>query len=112
MLRAVSAAPYDVLVAPPEQVRSLLTWLKTCAEPGKEEAVLLAQSEMMSVNKLHPPAPGFAWCGYAWKSSCPILGQMLVTLGMTFPDLSICSPGLLVACWRQIAHQIEKVLVC
>jgi hypothetical protein len=112
MLRAVSGAPYDVLIAPPEQVGSLLAWLKTCAEPVKEEAVLLTESEMMSVNRLHPSATGFAWCGYAWKSSCPILGQMLVTLGMTFPDLSICSLGLLVACWRQIACAIEGVLVC
>jgi hypothetical protein len=112
MLQAVSAAPYDVLAAPPEQVRSLLAWLKTFAVPGKEEAVLLTESEMKSVNRLHPPAPGFAWCGYAWKSLCPLLGQMLVTLGMTFPDSSICSPDLLVACWRQIACAIEGVLVC
>ncbi len=90
----------------------MVVWLKTLAEPGEEERVFLTENEMNSVNRLHTLAPGFAWCGYGWKSSCPFLGQVLVTLGITFPDSSICSIGLLVACWRQIAQEMEKVLVC
>jgi hypothetical protein len=112
MLREVCATPCDVLTAPLEEVRSMVAWLKTLAEPGKEEAMLLTENDMNSVSRLHTPASGFAWCGYGWKSSCPLLGKVLVTLGMTFPDSSICSPGLLVACWRQIAQEMEKVLVC
>jgi hypothetical protein len=112
MLRTVRSAPCDVLTAPQEQVRNVLAWLKTLAEPGKEEAVLLSENDMKRVYRLYAPAPGFAWCGYGWKRSCPLLGQMLVTLGITFPDSSICSPSLLVACWRQIACAIEGVLAC
>jgi hypothetical protein len=67
---------------------------------------------MKSVNHLHLPAPGFAWCGYGWKTHCHLLGDVLVALGMTFPDSSICSPGLLIACWRQIARAMERMLVC
>jgi hypothetical protein len=89
-----------------------MAWLKTLGEPGKDEGVLLTQNDMNSMNRLHPPAPGFAWCSYGWKSVCPVLGQVLVALGMIFPDSSLCSPGLLVACWRQIAREIERVLVC
>lgn len=106
------SAPCDVPTAPKAQVSNVLAWLKTLAEPGKEQTVLLTESDMKSMNLLHPPSPGFAWCGYSWKGSCPVLGQVLVTLGMTFPDSSICSSGLLVACWRQIAREIERVLVC
>jgi hypothetical protein len=105
----VDSTPRDVPTAPKAQVRNILTWLKTLAEPGKEQTALLTENDM---NSLHPPVPGFAWCGYGWKDSCPVLGQVLLTLGMTFPDSTICSPGLLVACWRQIAREIEGVLVC
>jgi hypothetical protein len=112
MVREGDSAPYDVPTALKAQVRNILAWLKDLAEPGKEEAVLLTQTDMKSMNLLHPPAPGFTWCGYGWKGSCPVLGQVLLTLGMTFPDSTICSPGLLVACWRQIAREIERTLVC
>ena len=90
----------------------MLAWLKTLAEPEKEEAMLLTESTMDAMSQCNTPHPGFSWCGYGWKSSCPLLGQVLVALGMTFPDSSICSPSLLVACWRQIAREMEKVLVC
>ena len=74
--------------------------------------MLLTESTMDSMSRLDAPLPGFAWCGYGWKSSCPLLGQVLVALGITFPTSSICSPSLLVACWRQIAREIERVLAC
>ncbi len=106
------SAPCDVPTAPNTQVRNVLAWLKTLAEPGKEQTVLLTENDMKSMNLLHPPAPGFAWCGYGWKTHCHLLGEVLVALGITFPDSSICSPGLLVACWRQIACEIESVLEC
>jgi hypothetical protein len=106
------SAPCDVPTAPKAQVRNVLTWLKTLAEPGKEQTVVLTENDMKRMNSLHPPSPGFIWCGYGWKDSYPVLGQVLLTLGMTFPDSSICSPGLLVACWRQIAREIERTLVC
>ncbi len=109
VLLEVDSTPCDVPTASKAWVRNVLSWLKALPEPGKEEAVLLAKNDM---NSLHPPSPGFTWCGYGWKGSCPVLGQVLLTLGMTFPDSSICSPGLLVACWRQIARQIERVLEC
>ena len=109
MVREGDSTPRDVPTAPKAQVRNVLIWLKTLAEPGEEEAVLLIENDM---NSLHLPSPGFAWCGYGWKGSYPVLGQVLLTLGMTFPDSSICSSGLLVACWRQIAREIESVLVC
>ena len=112
MLLEAGAAPCDVLTASMEQVRSMLAWLKMLTEPGKEEAVLLTESTMDSMSIHETPLPGFSWCGYSWKSSCPLLGQVLVALGMTFPDSSICSPNLLVACWRQIAREMEKVLIC
>ncbi len=95
-----------------EQVRSVLAWLKTLAEPGKEEVKMLTESKMNSVNRLDAPPPGFSWCGYAWQTHCHSLGDVLVALGMTFPTSSICSPSLLVACWRQIACEIEGVLAC
>jgi hypothetical protein len=112
MLREACVAPCDVLTASMEQVRSVLAWLKILTEPGKEEAVLLTEHTMASMSQFDTPLPGFAWCGYGWKSSCPLLGQILVALGITFPRSSICSPGLLVACWRQIAQEMEKVLTC
>jgi len=111
LLEACSA-PCDVLTASMEQVRSMLAWLKILTEPGKEEAVLLTESTITSMSQFDTPLPGFVWCGYGWMSSCSLLGQVLVALGMTFPNSSICSPSLLVACWRQIARQIEGVLAC
>src|SRR6266566_3845799 len=110
MLREACAAPCDVLTASMEQVRSMLAWLKTLPDPEMEEVTMLSESNMDAMSQCNTPQPGFAWCGYGWKSSCPFLGQVLVALGMTFPDTSICSPGLLVACWRQIAREIERVL--
>jgi len=112
LLLEVCSAPYDVLTAPMEQVRSVLAWLKTLLDPEKEEVTMLSENTMDAMSRCNTPQPGFSWCGYGWKSSCPLLGQVLLTLGMTFPDSSICSPGLLVACWRQIAREIERVLVC
>jgi hypothetical protein len=112
MLVQAGATPCDALTAPLEQIRSIVAWLKILTEPGKEETMLLTQNDMNNMNQLYTPQPGFSWCGYSWKSSCPLLGEVLIVLGMTFPDSSICSPSLLVACWRQIACQIEGVLVC
>jgi hypothetical protein len=112
VLLEACSAPYDVLTASMEQVRSMLGWLKILTEPEKEKVVLLTESTMASMSQFDTPLPGFSWCGYGWKSSCPFLGQVLVALGMTFPDSSICSPSLLVACWRQIAREIERVLAC
>jgi hypothetical protein len=112
MLREVYAAPCDVPTASMEQVRSVLAWLKTLAEPGKEEIMMLTESKMDTLSRVVAPLPGFSWCGYGWKSSCPLLGQVLVALGITFPTSSICSPSLLVACWRQIARVIEGVQTC
>jgi hypothetical protein len=112
MLREACAAPCDVMTASLGQVRSVLAWLKTLADPGKEEAVLLTESNMDAMSRLDAPPPGFAWCGYAWQTLCPSLGEVLVASGITFPTSSICSPRLLVACWRQIAREIEGVLAC
>ena len=112
VLLEACAAPCDVPAAPLEQVRSVLAWLKTLPDPEKEEVTMLSESTMDSMSQCNTPQPGFSWCGYGWKSSCPLLGQVLVALGMTFPDSSMCSPSLLVACWRQIARQIEGVLAC
>jgi hypothetical protein len=112
VLLEACSTPCDVLTASMEQVRSMLAWLKILTEPGKEEAVLLTESTITTISQFDTPLPGFVWCGYGWKSSCPLLGQVLVALGMTFPDSSICSPSLLVACWRQIAREIEGVLAC
>jgi hypothetical protein len=112
MLREMRSAPCDVLTTSMDQIRSVLSWLKTLAEPDQEEAVLLRDRSLDIMSRYEAPEPGFAWCGYGWKSQCPLLGDVLVALGMTFPDSSICSPGLLVACWRQIACAIERMLVC
>jgi hypothetical protein len=112
MLLEVCTAPCDVLTAPLEDVKSHLGWLQTLAEPGKEEIVLLTENNMYSMSRLDSPLPGFSWCGYGWKSSCPLLGQVLVALGITFPTSSICSTSLLIACWRGIAREIERVLAC
>jgi hypothetical protein len=111
-LLEVDLAPCDVPTTSKAQARNVLVWLKTLAEPGKEEEMLLTENNMKSVYRLHPPAPGFAWCAYGWKMHCHLLGDVLVALGMTFPTSSICSPVLLVACWRQIAGAIEGVLAC
>ena len=70
-----------------EQVRSVLAWLKTLPDPEKEEVMMLTENTMDAMSQCNTPQPGFSWCGYGWKSSCPLLGQVLVTLGMTFPDL-------------------------
>ena len=112
LLLEACSAPCDVLTAPMEQVRSVLAWLKTLPDPEKEEVTMLSENTMDAMSQCNTPQPGFSWCGYGWKSSCPLLGQVLVALGMTFPTSSICSQGLLVACWRQIAREMEKVLVC
>jgi hypothetical protein len=112
MLLEVCSAPCDVMTASIEQVRSVLAWLITLEEPGKEEAATITKSSMDAMRRLDMPPPGFSWCGYAWKTHCPLLGDMLVVLGITFPTSSICSPSLLVACWRQIAQEMEKVLAC
>ena len=112
VLLEACSAPCDVLTASMEQVRGMLAWLKILTEPGKEEAMSLTESTITTMSQCNTPQPGFSWCGYGWKSSCPLLGQVLVALGMTFPDSSICSPNLLVACWRQIAREMEKVLIC
>jgi hypothetical protein len=49
-----------------EQVRSVLAWLKTLAEPGKEETVLLIESTMNSMSQHDTPPlvfPGAAMSG-------------------------------------------------
>ncbi len=102
----------DIPTTPIEHMRSVLRWLKTLPDPGVHEITPLPQSLHNHVNRLEPPKPGFSWCGYSWRASCPPLGHMLVALGMTFPTWSICSSSLLVACWRQIAREMEKVLSC
>ncbi len=112
MLREACSAPCDVLTASLEQVRSMLAWLKTLPDPEMEEVTMLSESTMDAMSQCNTPQPGFSWCGYGWKSSCPLLGQVLVALGITFPTSSVCSQSLLVACWRQIAREMEKVLVC
>ena len=112
MLREVYAAPCDVRTAPLEDVKRHLDWLQSLAKPGKGEAVLLTENNMNSMSQFDTPLPGFVWCGYGWKSSCSLTGQVLVALGMTFPTSSICTLSLLVACWRQIARVIEGVLAC
>ena len=112
MLREACAAPYDVMTASMEQVRSVLAWLKMLPDPEKEEVSMLSEDTMDAMSQCNTPQPGFVWCGYGWKSSCPLLGQVLVALGITFPTSSICSPSLLVACWRQIARVIEGVQTC
>jgi len=105
-------APGDIPTTPMEHVRSVLGWLKNLSDPGEHEATLLPQSLHDRVNRLDPPKPGCSWCGYAWQTPCPLLGNVLVALGMTFPSWSICSSSLLVACWRQIAREMERVLAC
>jgi hypothetical protein len=112
MLLKVGSVPCDILTASMEQVRSVLVWLKTLAEPDQEEGVFLNECTLESMSRYETPPPGFSWSSYSWKARCPLLGQVIVVLGMTFPISSICSPGLLVACWRQIACAIERVLVC
>lgn len=95
LLLEVCSAPCDVPAAPLEQVRSVLAWLKTLPDPEKEEVTMLSESTMDAMSQCNTPQPGFSWCGYGWKSSCPLLGQVLVALGITFPDTSICSR----VCW-------------
>jgi hypothetical protein len=112
MLLKVCAAQCDVLPASIEKVRNVLAWLKRLTEPGKEEVMMLSESAVNSISRFDTPAPGYSWCGYAWQTQCHSLGDFLVVLGMTFPTSSICSPSLLVACWRQIAREIEGVLAC
>jgi hypothetical protein len=112
MLQEACSTSCDVLSTSMEHVKCTLRWLKILAEPGKEEAMMITKSTMGSVSRLEAPPPGFAWCGYGWKSSCPLMGQVLIALGITFPRSSICSPSLLVACWREIAREIERVLAC
>jgi hypothetical protein len=112
MLREACAAPCDVLTEPMERVQNLYTWLKMLSDPGKEETKMLTESAKEWVSRLDPPGPGFSWCGYAWKRSCPLLGKVLIALGMTFPSSSNCSCPLLIACWRQIAREMERVLTC
>ena len=112
VLLEACSAPCDVVTAPLEQVRSVLAWLKTLSDPEKEEVTMLSENTMEAMSQCNTSQPSFSWCGYGWKSSCPLLGQVLVALGMTFPTSSFCSPSLLVACWRQIAQEMEKVLVC
>ena len=97
MLREACAAPSDVLTMPMEYVQSLLAWLKMLPDPGKEETTMLIENVRERVSRLDPPGTGFSWCGYAWKTSCPLLGEVLIALGMTFPSSSNCSCSLLVA---------------
>ena len=52
MLLEACSAPCDVLTASMEQVRSVLAWLKTLAEPGKEEATMLTESTMDSMSRM------------------------------------------------------------
>jgi hypothetical protein len=112
MLLKVCAAQCDVLTASIERVKDVLAWLKRLTEPGEEEVVLLTGSAVNAVSRFETPAPGYSWCGYAWQTQCHSLGDVLLVLGMTFPTSSICSLSLLVACWRQIAREIEEVLAC
>jgi len=111
-LRKACSTHGDIPTTPIEHMRSVLRWLKTLPDPGEYEITLLSQSLLDHVNRIEPPKPGFSWCGYSWLASCLPLGPMLVALGMTFPTWSICSSSLLVACWRQIAQEMEMALLC
>ena len=111
-LRKACSTHGDIPTTPIEHMRSVLGWLKTLPDPGEHEITLLSQGLLNHMNRLEPPKPGFSWCGYSWQASCPPLGHLLVALGMTFPTWSICSSGLLVACWRQIAREMERILSC
>ena len=74
VLREACATHCDVLSTPMEDVKRVVDWLKTLAEPGKEEATMITESIYDHLSRLDPPKPGFSWCGYAWKSWCPFLG--------------------------------------
>jgi len=111
-LRKACSTHGDIPTTPIEHMRSVFRWLKTLPDPGEYEITPLPQSLLNHVNRLEPPKPGFSWCGYSWLAWCPLIGHVLVALGMTFPICSICSSSLLVACWRQIAREMERVLIC
>src|SRR5438876_9291913 len=51
MLREVRSAPCDLLTTSMEQMRSVLAWLKTLAEPDQEEAVLLNERALDRMNR-------------------------------------------------------------
>ncbi len=111
-LRKACSLPSDIPAASIEHVRSVLGWLKTLPDPREQEAMPLPQSLYEHMNRLSPPKPGLSWCGYCWQAQSPLLGNVLIAPGMTFPTWSICSSSLLVACWRQIAQEMERVLSC
>ena len=111
-LRKACSLPSDIPAASREHVRSVLGWLKALPDPGEQEATPLPQSLYEHMNQIAPPKPGRSWCGYCWQAQSPPLGKVLVASGMTIPTWSICSSSLLVACWRQIAQAMERVLAC
>ena len=111
-LRKACSLPSDIPAASIEHVRSVLGWLKALPDPREQEATPLPQSLHEHMNQIAPPKPGLSWCGYCWQAQSPPLGKVLVAPGMTFPLWSICSSNLLVACWRQIAQAMERVLAC
>jgi len=111
-LRKACSLPSDIPTASIEHVRSVLGWLKTLPDPREQEATPLPQSLHEHMNQIAPPKPGLSWCGYSWQAQSSPVGKVLVAPGMTFPIWSICSSSLLVACWRQIAQAMERVLAC
>jgi len=111
-LRKACSLPSDIPAASIEHVRSVLGWLKTLPDPREQEATPLPQSLYEHMNQIAPPKSGLSWCGYCWQAQSSPLGKVLVAPGMTFPTWSNCSSSLLVACWRQIAREMERMLAC
>jgi hypothetical protein len=57
-----------------------------------------------------PLNAGPSWCGYGWRTDYSMVGVMAVASGSTFLSSSACSLRLLMACWRQRALSMERVL--
>lgn len=112
LLAEACASSSDVLTTPVGQMRRMFTWLMELPDPQKGEAMLLPKDIQEAMSRMNPPQSGFSWCGYAWRSECPTMGQVLIAQAITYPSSLMCLAELLVACWRQIAGVMYEVLAC
>lgn len=104
----------EMVAEPTGEMRSLLTWLETCPSPGTMHAFTDDQSQHLARSfPLGSPIDESicCWRGYAWETSCPLLGdRTLVSLAVTtrsnvLPPLSSLRLG-----WQVLSRAMRAVL--
>jgi hypothetical protein len=104
----------ETFAEPLGEMRSMLAWLETCPSPETIQALSDAQSQHLA--RSFPPGNAVderrsQWRGYAWETSCPLLGgRVLVSLAVTTRSHALPPFASLRLGWQVLARAMRAVL--